>query len=338
MELRQLRYFEAVARERNFTRAAAALHIAQPPLSRQIRQLEEELGVQLFERASRPVRLTETGRLVYDQVLAVLEGVAEIVSIVGRVKAQGSLRIGFVGSMLYSRLPEVVRAWREARPGAELNLVELTTLEQVAALKDCRIDVGFGRVPFEDPAVERILVQQERLCAALPASHPVSRDGEPLPLAALQGQRLIVYPKTPRPSYADQVLTLFREGGIRPAAVREVRELQTALGLVAAEDGVCVVPAAVQNLKRDGVVYRLLADERAFSPIFMSLRRGDPSPELALLKKLVFAVYGRAVKPTTPVGAGPAVEGARVPHGRDPRAWRQEAEHGPAKAPPLRPG
>lgn len=144
MELRQLRYFEAVARERNFTRAAGVLGIAQPPLSRQIHKLEAELGVQLFARASRPVVLTEVGRLLYDQIIGVLERVDEIGAIVSRIKATGSLRIGFVASILYSYLPEVVRTYRKARPAAELALVELTTLEQVTALKDRRIDVGLA--------------------------------------------------------------------------------------------------------------------------------------------------------------------------------------------------
>lgn len=309
MELRQLRYFEAVARERNFTRAAAVLGIAQPPLSRQIHKLEEELGVQLFARASRPVVLTEVGRLLYDQVVAVLERVEEIGAIVSRAKATGSLRIGFVGSMLYSYLPEVVRAYRKARPAAELALVELTTLEQVTALKDRRIDIGFGRVPFEDPAVDRALIQQERLVVALPTTGRSLRGGGPLRLADLVRERLIVYPKSPRPSYADQVLALFRDQGLRPDAVREVRELQTALGLVAAEDGICIVPAAVQHLRRNNVSYRPLADEAAFSPIFMSVRKGDPSAELALMVRLVNRIYRRART------EGVAVAGSRAPHG-----------------------
>ena len=296
MELRQLRYFEAVARERNFTRAAAALGIAQPPLSRQVQKLEKELGVRLFERGSRPVQLTEAGRLVYGQVLTVLERVDEIASAVSRIRASGSIRIGFVGSMLYSHLPEVVRAYRQARPEADLSLVELTTLEQVAALKDGRIDVGFGRVPFEDPAVDRRLIEQERLFVALPASHRAAHAGDPLRLDELLAETLIVYPKSPRPSYADQVLALFRDQNLRPAAVREVRELQTALGLVAAEDGVCLVPATVQHLRRDNVSYRPLADAQAFSPIFMSMRKGDPSADLTLMMRLVARIYaqGRA--------------------------------------------
>ncbi len=311
MELRQLRYFEAVARERNFTRAAAALGIAQPPLSRQVQKLEAELGVELFERASRPVRLTEVGRLVYEQALVVLERADEIAALVGRTRAGHVLRIGFVGSMLYSRLPEVVRAFRKSCPAAEVALVELTTLEQVGALKERRIDVGFGRIPFEDAALERRLVQQERLCVALPASHPAGRGGRPMRLAELAGERVIVYPKSPRPSYADQVLALFRDVGVRPGAVREVRELQTALGLVAAEDGVCVVPAAVQQLRRDGVDYRPLADAQAVSPIFMSIRRGDPSPALALVARLVWGIYGDAPSPTGGPALRPAAAGAR---------------------------
>lgn len=291
MELRHLRYFVAVVRERNFTRAASKLGIAQPPLSRQIQQLEEELGAQLFERGTRPVRLTEVGRIVYEQVLTVLERVDEIPALVRRTKANGGMRIGFVGSMLYSRLPEIVRAYRKLRPDSELTLHEMTTLEQVAALKDYRIDVGFGRVLFEDPTITRSLVQQERLYVATPSSHVLMRETGPLFLQALTAFRLIVYPRSPRPSYADQILLLFREAGLKPAAVVEVRELQTALGLVAAEDGICVVPEAVQHLRRDDVSYRELCDEQAFSPILMSVRRGDPSPELAAMARLVTQIY-----------------------------------------------
>lgn len=293
MELRQLRYFMAVAREQNFTRAAAALRIAQPPLSRQIRKLEEELGVELLERATRPVRLTEIGRLVLDQVALALERVDDITAITRNARASGTLRIGFVGSILYSRLPEVIRAYRKAHPAADLALVELTTLEQLSALKEHRIDIGFGRIAFDDPAVERVLIEQERLCAALPVGHRLARRDTPLHLADLAAERLIVYPRAPRPSYADQVLTLLRDQGIRPAAIHEVRELQTALGLVAADDGVCLVPAAVQRLRRDDVAYRPLADAAAFSPIFMSTRRGDPSPEVALVCRLVGRIHGR---------------------------------------------
>ena len=165
LELRQLRYFVAVARERNFTRAAEALRIAQPPLSRQIQQLEDELGVTLIERGSRPVRLTDGGRLLYEQAVQVLERVEETKAIARRLQELGRRRFsfGFVPSTLYGYLPEVIRRYRDARPGVELTLLELTSLEQIAALKEGRIDVGFGRIPFDDPLVERRLLRNERL-------------------------------------------------------------------------------------------------------------------------------------------------------------------------------
>ena len=295
MDLRHLRAFAAVAREQSFTRAAGRLNIAQPPLSRQIQQLEDELGVTLFERGSRPTRLTEAGRLLYEQAIGVLDRVEEMRALGRRLRGaeRGRLGVGFVASTLYGRLPDVIRAYRAARPDVELALLELTSLEQIAALKEGRIDVGFGRIPLDDPAVTRRLLRNERLVAALPCGHELLDRAGPLRLEHLADDPLVVYPKAPRPSYADQVLRLYRDRGLHPPAVHEVRELQTALGLVAAGVGACLVPAAVERLRRDGVSYRGLDEEGAVSPIFMSCRRGDPSPEIALVLRLIQEVYRR---------------------------------------------
>ena len=293
MELRQLRYFVAVARERNFTRAAQELNIAQPPLSRQVQQLEHEVGARLIERGSRPVRLTDAGKLFYDQAVQVLDHVEQMTAMTRRLAeaARPRLGIGFVASTLYGYLPEVIRRYRAARPEVEISLHELTSLEQILALKEGRIDVGFGRVPHDDPQVDRLLLRNEPLLAALPTTHPLTDRPPPLRLTDLAGWPLIVYPKAPRPSYADQVLALFRDRDLRPPLVHEVKELQTALGLVAAESGIAVVPASVERLRRDNVLYAPLDEPDAISPIIMSNRRDDPSPEIALILKLIKRMY-----------------------------------------------
>jgi DNA-binding transcriptional LysR family regulator len=293
VELRHLRYFVAVARERNFTRAAEQLHIAQPPLSRQVQQLEDELGIDLIEAGSRPLRLTEAGRLFYEQAVQVLERVDEMKAMIERLHDadRGRFTMGFVASTLYGKLPEVIRSYRAARPGVELTLLELTSFEQIAALKEGRIDVGFGRIPLDDPALDRQLLRNEKLLAAVPGNHPLLARGKGLRLADLAAEPLIVYPKAPRPSYADQVLALFRDAGLKPPAVHEVRELQTALGLVAAEVGVCLVPMSVERLRRDNVAYRPMDAVEAVSPVVMSTRKGDRSPELALILKLIRKMY-----------------------------------------------
>ena len=302
MQLRHLQYFVAVAQERSFTRAAAKLRVAQPPLSRQVQQLEEELGVSLIARATRPALLTEEGRVLYEQAVQVLDRVEEMRATMRRMREarRDVFAIGFVGSTLYGRLPDIIRAYRAVRPGVELILLELTTMEQVTALKEGRIDVGFGRIPFEDPDVIRQLLRNERLVAALPANHRLLQTPGPVSLAALCADPLIAYPKSPRPSYADQVLALLRERGLKPAALMEVRELQTALGLVAAEAGFALVPASVERLRRDNVSYRAL-DEEATSPIFMCHRRADASPDIALVTELIRDNYRRdgTVSPLT---------------------------------------
>ena len=188
-----------MARERNFTRAAQILHIAQPPLSRQIQQLEDELGVTLIERGSRPLRLTDAGRLLFEQAVQLLERVEEMKAITQRLNEaeRPRFRIGFVSSTLYGRLPELIRRYRAVRPGVELTLLELTTFEQIAALKEGCIDVGYGRIPFDDPAIERILLRNEKLSTALPSGRSLLARARPLRLDDLAAEPLVVYPKSP---------------------------------------------------------------------------------------------------------------------------------------------
>ncbi|MBO9828898.1 LysR family transcriptional regulator [Xanthomonas sp. A2111] len=292
MDLRQLRYFVAVARERNFTRAAELLHIAQPPLSRQIQQLEEQLGTRLIVRSSRPLRLTDAGKLFYEEALQVLGRVEQMQDAARRLgrSEQRVFAIGFVASALYGGLPTLVRRLRQQRPDLDIRLLELMSGEQIEALKTGRIDLGVGRIRHDDDAVERLVLREERLVVALPMDHPLAASDAPLAPDALTAQRLIVYPSQPRPSFADQVLSLLRDRGIRPLAVQEVRELQTALGLVAAEMGLCVIPASVRVLRRD-LHYRLLDDERATSPIILSHRRNDSSDLLPLIQRLIREMY-----------------------------------------------
>jgi DNA-binding transcriptional LysR family regulator len=292
MDLRQLRYFVAVAEERNFTRAAARLHIAQPPLSRQIQLLEAEIGAKLIDRGERPLKLTAVGRLVYEQAAQLTRRAEDLRDMVkqARLTEKRRLVVGFVASTIYARLPQLIRQFRAFAPQVELVLTEMMSLEQIAALKDGRIDVGFGRIRFEDESVRRIVLREERLVAALPAAHPLAESPEPLSLATLATAPLIVYPRAPRPSYADQVLGVFHDQGLAPRVVHEARELQIAIGLVAAEEGVCIVPESVRKLRVDDVRYLDLR-EPAASPIIMSCRTNDHSAELQLMAKVVVQMY-----------------------------------------------
>lgn len=293
MDLRQLRYFIAVADARNFTRAAERLHIAQPPLSRQIQSLEAEIGAELIDRTARPLKLTPIGRLVYEQGAQLVRRAEDLRDMAERARLTEKRRLvmGFVASTIYARLPQLIRRFRACAPHVELTLLEMTSLEQIAALKDGRIDVGFGRIRFEDDAVRRIVLREEKLVAALPAAHPLAQDGAQISLATLCEIPLIVYPRAPRPSYADQVLALFRDHDLVPRLAHEARELQIAIGLVAAEEGACVVPDSVRKLRVDDVRYLDIA-EPATSPIIMSCRIGEDRPELRLVAKVVADMYG----------------------------------------------
>lgn len=291
MDLRQLKYFVAVADTRNFTRASERLHIAQPPLSRQIQLLEEDLGVQLILRNSRPLRLTEAGRMFYEQALQIINRVDQLKTATRQIglNQRQTLSIGFVPSTLYGGLPMLVRKLRHGYPDVDIQLVELTSMQQFAALKSGRIDVGFGRIRSNDTTVARTVLREERLVLAIPLGTPLATDTGRIGLKTLNGQRLIVYPKEPRPSFADHVLSLLSDQGIRPSEVHEVREIQTALGLVAAESGLCLIPASARL--RSDLRYRLVDDPRATSPIILSHRLNDNAWYIDAIQQQVADMY-----------------------------------------------
>jgi DNA-binding transcriptional LysR family regulator len=291
VELRHLKYFNAVAGTLSFSRAAELLHIAQPPLSRQIRQLEEIVGAELIDRASRPIALTMAGKFLYEQTVQLLARIDEIQEGTRRI-AKGQqhwFSIGFVPSTLYGLLPELIKDFRTEMPDVGIGFSELMTMEQVEALKSGRIDVGFGRLPISDPAIICETLVEEPLVAVFPFGHPLL--GKPkVSLAQLSKENFILYPARPRPSYADQVLEIFSSRGLKPVIVKEANEMQTAIGLVAAGVGVVLVPSSVQGLHRADVVYRPLSNKGVFSPVIMNYRASDRSQVLQRFRAMAAAL------------------------------------------------
>lgn len=294
MELRQIRYFHCVARELSFTRAAKLLHIAQPPLSRQIKLLEEELGVKVFERQGRGIRLTDAGKYFMDHTQKMTQQLEETIKATQRIgkKDRVWFGVGFVPSTLYGYMPDFIRALRELSAQVEIGLVEMTTLQQFEALKMGRIDLGIGRIKLSDPEIARVVLRDEPLVVAVPRYHRLASVAGVGVNEILQ-ESLIVYPAAPRPSYADHVLDLFSQHGYVPNVVQEVNELQTAIGLVAAGIGIALVPESVRRLLRDDVVYIDFQAVGFTSPIMMSWRKNDES---GLLKDVVALAKNMAME------------------------------------------
>lgn len=285
MELRQIRYFQCVARELSFTKAARLLHIAQPPLSRQIKMLEEELGVAVFERLGRGIQLTEAGRYFLDQTEKMTLRLEETVNATRRIGRNDRIwfGVGFVPSTLYGHMPALIRQLREMNSQVEIGLVEMTTLQQFDALKSGRIDIGVGRILLKDEEIERLVLTDEPLALALPVRHPLA-NRHSVKVSDILNEPLVLYPARPRPSFADHVLNLFKQKGHSPVVAQEVNELQTAIGLVTAGIGVSIVPESVRRLHREDVVYVGLDEPGFTSPIMLSWRKSDQS---SFLKEVI---------------------------------------------------
>lgn len=286
-----MRYFVAVAEEKNFTRAAEKLFIAQPPLSRQIQQLEEELGVKLFKRGGRPLKTTVAGEFFYEHAKQLLIQINELKLMTQRLgNAHESLRVAYVASTLYGKLPKIINIFRQRYSNIELELFEMTTMEQMNALKEGEIDIGFGRLCLQDPSVSRIVLRKEPLVLAVPCNHRFMGKEE-ISLAQIVNEKIILYPQKPRPSFADQVLELFKFIGLQPEKLYEARELHIALGLVAAGEGVALVPNGLVGAHVGDVEFIPIVDDHVFSPIMMSIRIKDKSDNIRNMLNIIYDIY-----------------------------------------------
>ncbi|MGD9532002.1 LysR substrate-binding domain-containing protein [Pseudonocardia sp.] len=282
MHLRRLQYFVAVAEELSFTRAAARLHMAQPPLSVQIKALEADLGVTLFDRTSRSVTLTPAGRALLTEARRVLREIDEMTRIVQAAGdgSTGRLVIGFVPSAANLALPYTLRRYRRTYPRVELSLHERTPDTMIRQMHERRIDVGFLYAPFADDSLASQCASTEALVAALPERHPLA-DDPVVDLNALTREPLILPAQYEIPGLFSQIrLLLERAGATPPVVQREVWMIQTIIGLVAAEIGVAIVPSSVATVPRPGVVYRQIDQASTPVELVMVWRRDNLSPTL----------------------------------------------------------
>jgi DNA-binding transcriptional LysR family regulator len=286
-ELRHLRYFVAVAEELHFRRAAERLHISQPPLSQQIRQLEEAVGATLLVRNQRRVELTAAGAAYYARARDILDAVEDAAREARRVQRGevGRLDVGFVGSALYSVVPDILRAFRARHPDVGLRLRELGTAEQLRRLEDGRLDIGFVRAPGGRPGLSIETVLREPVVAALPDGHRLAA-AERVRVEELAGEPLVLLTRAGAPGLRAALAPLI-DGFAEEAIVQEVGEMQTLIGLVAAGVGLSLVPESVRALARSGVVYRPLAGDPPRVALSAAWRTGDESPVLAAFLELM---------------------------------------------------
>ncbi|MEE2040636.1 LysR substrate-binding domain-containing protein [Nocardiopsis sp. CT-R113] len=239
MELRHLRYFTVLAEELHFGRAAARLHMAQPPLSQRIRDLERELGVRLFDRGRNQVRLTEAGALLLEHARPVLESTESALEAMRRIRPgeSGILRAGIPPDTMPVTLRTLVAELSANAPDVLVDLHELTTDEQLRALREGDLDVGVVRHPSDTTGLESGPVAHRPLGVLLPAEHPLSAGG-PVRLRDLNGMPLVVFPRAMAPMLYDQVMSACSSEGFRPGAIRHARNPLFVNGLVLAGRGV----------------------------------------------------------------------------------------------------
>ncbi|HMC55023.1 MAG TPA: LysR substrate-binding domain-containing protein [Gemmatimonadaceae bacterium] len=318
MELRHLRYFVAVAEELHFGRAAQRLNIAQPPLSRQIRDLERDLEVPLFERIARGVQLTAAGRAFLPQARLTL-ALAERARRAAQRAAQGEvgrLRIGFVDAATSSDvLPDVLGFFRMHLPQVGVSLFEMDSAQQEDALREGRIDVGILQRPPAD--AERWLVLEEiyrdALVAAVPEGHRLATRGR-LSMEDLRSEAIVLLFRSADPELWDSIIARCRAVGFSPRVIQEAGAWHTLAGVVSAGVGIAFVPRSLASIRRPGVVFRPVKGLSVELTLHAAWKRGEKSPVrdrfLTALRALVRgerkALAGRSSSPRASRAAGPA--------------------------------
>jgi DNA-binding transcriptional LysR family regulator len=292
MELRHLRYAIAVAEELHFGRAAARLHMSQPPLSQQIRQIEEELGVKLFERTKRSVKLTAAGQTFVGEARAILkhmEAAAKATIRAGHGEI-GRLLVGTVTSTdsgFYKVLVDILQRFAERYPDVQIGLRTVSVAQQLTDLKEDRLTVGFVTLPIHDPMLAVKEVHYEPLVVALPEKHPLAAQRR-ITALALAREPLIAFPRHMNPGYVDSVIAYFQKAGCTVNIAHEGDTLYASLALVAAGVGVSLFPASLLDVPRKGIVVRKLEPSPPMMGMGVAYRRDEQSEVLGSFLKVLF--------------------------------------------------
>ncbi|GAF55430.1 LOW QUALITY PROTEIN: transcriptional regulator, LysR family [Psychrobacter sp. JCM 18901] len=325
MDLKQLNAFIAVADLRSFSAAATKTGLSQPSLSRLLKQLETDMGVVLIDRYHRPLHLTEAGSFFYDKISTILTEIDTVTSMTQRLSAPSSvLNIGFVPQCYTACCLKSLPRLNSSAPDIDVNLKDISSYQQIDALKSGEIDIGFGRFAHQDPWIQQILLRHERYVVALPKSHPLANVRKQR-LIDLANNRLILYHQTHLPvsstvtietatqandklstsrvnraatheaassePITEPLLHLFAQYGISPFMTTTVSDLQVALGLVAAGEGITLVPASLQTVRTEQISYQRLVHENVTSPIYLHTLEDFVHPKIPDLLTAIYHVY-----------------------------------------------
>jgi len=290
MDLRHLRYFIAVAEEQNIGRAATRLHISQPPLTRQIQQLEEELSVLLLNRTPRGVELTQAGELFLEEarnIRSIVEQATERTQRAGQGKL-GRLDVAIFGTAILDAIPKLLLAFRQSYPEVKIVLHTMNKGEQIEALRQRRITVGFNRMLAPLPDITTKLVVNEELLLAVSHSSPLAKR-ESVSFSELRDHPLVLFPTGARPNFIDKVMSLCHEAGFEPLVSQEVGDAITGVALAAGGFGVCLIPESATSLALPGVVYKPIKGLPSNAKVDLSCiyRNDDRSPILQAFLSVV---------------------------------------------------
>jgi len=282
LEFKRLKYFIAVAEELHFGRAAARLEMAQPPLSRQIATLEKEIGAQLFDRARSQIRLTEAGAVLLDRardILDDLDSAYREVELIGRGGA-GRLRVAFVGSATHGVLPSLIKSYRSHYPHVDLSLSSMNNAELERGLIQRDIDIAVARPNLQGDEFRSMALHHEPLILALPDNSALAGQSLPIKLADLDKETFVLYPRRPRPSFADHILKVCDGEGFTPVDQIFAQDYQTAISLVSVGVGLAMVPKSVSNSPRAGVLYRSYEGNNPGTSLTVHARRDNRKPQV----------------------------------------------------------
>jgi DNA-binding transcriptional LysR family regulator len=281
MEFRHFRYFITVAEEQNFSRAAERLNIAQPPLSQQIRNLEDELGFQLFDRSQRQLQLTQAGQWFLERAYRIfnqLETAKEEARKISRGET-GQLVVGYVNFAFLTLAIEIIKVFRSNFPEVKLVLRELLTAEQFKALPVSEIDLGIAFMPVKDEGLAFEVISHDKFVAVLPESHRMA--GQPyVHLEELADDQFIMMPRQTKSVFSDKVLGMCHQAGFVPKVSQEIIQMSSGLSMVAAGVGVGIMPSHVQNSGTRGVVFKPFYAGAAVIDLAVVWRKSDTSPVL----------------------------------------------------------